>query len=46
MQRITGYAAIAYIEAHGGTLCKYTDPTEDDRDNLTPDEARAASDDD
>ena len=37
---ITGHDAIVYAEQHGGTLCKYADPTEDDRDDLTPDQAR------
>lgn len=40
---ITGHEAIAYAERHGGTLCKRADPTEDDRDDLTPEQARAVA---
>ena len=36
---LTGFAAIQYAEAHGARLRKYADPTEDGRDDLTPDEA-------
>ena len=36
---MTGFAAIQYAEAHGARLRKYADPTEDGRDDLTPDEA-------
>jgi hypothetical protein len=37
---LKGIAAIEYAEAHGLALKKYNDPTEDARENLTPDEAR------
>ena len=37
---ISGYEAIEYAEANGMTLSKYTDPVEDARENLTPDQAR------
>lgn len=40
MPRLTGSDAIDYAEAHGLTLSKYTDPTEEAREGLTPDEAR------
>jgi hypothetical protein len=36
---ITGYAAIEYAEANGLLLCKHSDPTEDHRAGITPDEA-------
>jgi len=38
--RLTGSDAIEYAEAHDLSLGKYTDPVEDWRDDLTPDEAR------
>ena len=37
---LTGRKAIAYAEEHGLLLCKYTDPVEEAREGLTPDEAR------
>ena len=37
---LTGHAAIEYAEANGLTLSSYSDPTEDGRAGLTPDEAR------
>ena len=40
MIRLTGAEAIEHAEAHNLTLSKYTDPTEEARDGLTPDEAR------
>jgi len=40
MDELTGYAAIEYAQEHGLTLSKYTDPMEDARENLTPEEAR------
>jgi hypothetical protein len=40
MNMISGYKAIEYAEAHGLTLNKYADPTEDAREGLTPAEAR------
>ena len=36
---LTGHAAIDYAEIHGLTLCKYTDPIEEYRNDLTVDEA-------
>ena len=39
--RLTRYAAIAYAEAHGVTLCKYADPVEGARDDVSIEEARA-----
>jgi hypothetical protein len=38
---LLGYDAIAYAEQHGVRVCKYADPTEGAREDLTPDEARA-----
>ena len=40
MGKLTGYEAIEYAEEHGLLLCKYNDPIEDARDDLTPSEAR------
>lgn len=40
---LEGFAAIEYAEAHDLTLNKYNDPTEDSREGLTPDEARAVA---
>ena len=40
-QTLTGHAAIRHAEATGRTLSKYTDPTEDAREGLSADEARA-----
>ena len=37
--RLTGREAIEYAERQGLTLSKYTDPTEEARHGLTPDEA-------
>ena len=37
--RLSGREAIEYAREHGTTLNKYADPTEDARDDLTPDEA-------
>ena len=39
-QTLTGHAAIRHAEAHGITLSKYADPTEDAREGLSADEAR------
>lgn len=36
---MTGYDAIEYARANGLTLEKYTDPVEEARSGLTPDEA-------
>lgn len=38
--RLTGTDAIDYAEEHGRSLSKYTDPVEEAREGLTPDEAR------
>lgn len=38
--KLSGYEAINYAEANSLTLNKYTDPTENAREGLTPDEAR------
>lgn len=39
--RLKGYQAIEYAEAHGGfRLSKYTDPIEEAREDLTPEQAR------
>jgi hypothetical protein len=38
--RLEGYKAIKYAEAHGLNLEKYTDPTEEARQDITPEEAR------
>ena len=38
--KLTGSKAIEYAEAHGLTLNKYTDPTEEAREGLSVDEAR------
>jgi hypothetical protein len=43
MKRLEGFAAIEYAEAHGLTLDKYNDPTEEAREGLSPDEARAVA---
>lgn len=40
---LEGFAAIEYAEDHDLTLSKYNDPTEDAREGLTPDEARAVA---
>lgn len=40
MTRLTAHDAIEYAAAHGLTLNKYADPTEDAREGLTVDEAR------
>jgi hypothetical protein len=40
-RRLTGYEAIEYAERTGRTLSKYTDPTEEARVGINPDEARA-----
>ena len=40
---LEGFAAIEYAEEHGLSLSKYNDPTEDSREGLTPDEARAVA---
>ena len=40
---LEGFAAIEYAEAHDLTLSKYTDPTEDAREDLTAAEARAVA---
>ena len=37
--RLTGHEAIEYAEAHGLTLCKYADPVEDAREDLSVEEA-------
>lgn len=38
--RLTGHAAVEYAAEHGGQpLSKYADPTEDGRDDVTPEEA-------
>jgi hypothetical protein len=39
--RLTGNAAVEYARQHDVALCKYTDPTEEHRDNLTVEEASA-----
>jgi hypothetical protein len=39
--RLKGSDAIDYASSHDLTLNKYNDPTEDAREGLTPDEARA-----
>lgn len=41
--RLEGWEAIKYAEEHGLSLRKYSDPTEDAREDLTPDEARAVA---
>lgn len=41
MAKLTGSAAITYAERHDLTLSKYTDPTEEARDGLSVEEARA-----
>ncbi len=41
--RLEGTAAIEYAEANDLLLNKYTDPTEEAREDLTPDEARAVA---
>jgi hypothetical protein len=43
MTKLTGYDAVEYAEDHDMPLNKYADPTEDARDDLTPDEARAVA---
>lgn len=37
---MTGYEAIKYAEQHGAILCKYADPTEDAREQISLEEAR------
>lgn len=37
---MTGYEAIEYAEEHNLLLCKYTDPIEEFRDDVTPNEAQ------
>ena len=37
--RLTGHEAIEYAEAHGLTLCKYADPVEDAREDLSVEDA-------
>ena len=39
--KLTGYDAIEFAEAKGLPLSKYSDPTEDAREDLTWEEARA-----
>lgn len=39
--RLKGSEAVAYAEEHGVPLCKYADPTEGAREDLTVDAARA-----
>lgn len=41
--KLEGYAAIEFAEANDLLLNKYNDPTEDAREGLTPDEARAVA---
>lgn len=41
MPRLTAHDAIEYAAAHGLTLRKYADPTEDAREGLSIEEARA-----
>lgn len=43
MSTLTGFAAIEFAEANDLLLNKYNDPTEDARQDLTPDEARAVA---
>lgn len=38
--RLIGHAAIEYAESHGLLLCKYADPTEGVREDVSPSEAR------
>lgn len=40
---LTGREAIAFARKHGLLLCKYADPTEDVRDDFTPDHAAAVA---
>lgn len=40
MTTISGYDAIEYAKENGLTLNKYSDPIEDAREGLSPDEAR------
>lgn len=40
MKRLTGIEAIEHAETKGLTLNKYTDPVEEAREGLTPEEAR------
>lgn len=37
--RLHGREAVEYAAQHGCLLRKYADPTEDDRDDVTPEEA-------
>lgn len=37
--RLRGQYAIEHASQHGGTLCKYADPTEGAREGLTVEEA-------
>lgn len=39
MNKLTGYDAIKYAQEHDLTLSKYSDPTEDAREGLSPEEA-------
>jgi len=41
--RLEGYDAITYAEANALALSKYNDPTEDAREDLTVEEARAVA---
>lgn len=43
MTTMRGFEAIEYAEEHGLLLNKYTDPVEDAREGLTPDEARTVA---
>jgi hypothetical protein len=43
---LSGYAAIEYAEANELLLSKYNDPTEDAREDVTPDEARKIAEED
>lgn len=40
MKRLTGKEAIEFAEANDLTLNKYTDPSEEARQGVTPEEAR------
>ena len=40
MEILRGYKAIEYAEKHDLPICKHTDPIEEYRDDLTPEEAR------
>jgi len=41
LKRLTGWEAIRHVEAHGGTLGKYADPTEQARPAVTVEQAKA-----